>query len=204
MKYQISPQFPIHPKWLREFESGIFEVVDSQLLLGDKVFRFSDTPLVNGTKVMVSYNRNFYCEPLEDIEQRNESVRLKWEEKAKLESQRQLDTKAEAELFWANYKIPFEFTLGIKEVLSGLQMNSGCNGQKRNTVTHVVLTQDIKVGRIIRGKGDFLCSNSKSRWGANWSNTLGDGHWDWANGEKYLPKITCASCLKKLEKYLLT
>lgn len=103
--------------------------------------------------------------------------------------------------FHSNLNFPWKYHVGIKENLSGLSCNSSGNGYKSNTVKHMIIDEDFKIGRLSRKAGDFLCYQSKSKFGANWSGTkeqkmlVNDGI-----NDPYMPKVTCKSCLKIIER----
>lgn len=88
--------------------------------------------------------------------------------------------KKEDEDFNKSLNLPFKYTLGYKVVLSGLSSSSWGDGARSNTVTHVVLDEDFKQGRLSRDKGDFLCKASSSKM------------WDHETGGR----VTCSQCLK--------
>ena len=65
-----------------------------------------------------------------------------------------------------------------------------------------MVDEDFKLGRLKRKSHDYLCSNSKGKWGCDWS----DGTYEnfkilISNNEYYIPKITCKSCLKIMERF---
>lgn len=128
---------------------------------------------------------NDYCEN----EKQAAIAKFKQHEIKRLEPEKQHRIE-----FWAKYNIPFQFSIQIKEVLSGLGVNSNCTGTKRNSVTHIYLHENIEFGRVKRQSNDFLCSNSKARYGGNWSGTLELGS-DKGN------IVTCKQCLKLMEKF---
>lgn len=96
----------------------------------------------------------------------------------------------EKEKFWEQYSIPYKFSVGVKPVRSGYSENSCGNGCNSATVYHVILDEDISIGKLSRKKDQFLCS--QPTWIA---------YSDIQNEEDDLPVVTCKDCLKKIEKY---
>lgn len=98
--------------------------------------------------------------------------------------------------FWSRYVIPFKFSIQIKEVLSGLGLNSMGNGTNRRTVYHVFVMEEFNSGGLVRKKGSFLCSSVKSKTGGNWSGSLGN---EYASPKDTV--ITCKACLRIMERF---
>lgn len=74
------------------------------------------------------------------------------------------------------------------------------NGGNKATVSHLYLHEDFKDGRFARTANTFLCSESKSKFGANWSNTLGDNTAEYdIYGIRNV--VNCKQCLKLLERF---
>lgn len=94
--------------------------------------------------------------------------------------------------FWEQYNIPFNFTVNIKPVKSGYSENSSGNACNNATVYHIVLSEDIKEGRLVRKTNEYLCSQPI------WI--------PYSENEPYtdretMPVITCKQCLNRIEKY---
>lgn len=121
-------------------------------------------------------------------------------ERARQALERQQQRIALSKAFYGRYAVPFQFSIEVKEVLSGLGANSNGDGQRRNTVYHVFLQEDYRHGRLTRQAGDYLCSQSQSTSGGNWSNNLGRGtHVLDSDGTQPIP--TCKQCLATLERF---
>ena len=86
-----------------------------------------------------------------------------WEEERKEYEEQERQRKEDARNFNANLNIPVKWTLEIKPVLSGLQINSSGDGENRRTVYHILLLEDLNEGRLHRKAGEFLCSHNKGR-----------------------------------------
>lgn len=152
--------------------------------------------LPQGQKVHVFVvSGHFYCETLEE---RVKGQKLS-EDKQKLrieESKREKNRRRkEAEDFNSTLKIPVSWEAGIKDVLSGLSESSNGDARYSRTVHHVLLKDDLKLGRLFREKGQFLCGEL----GKNWSNMPEEVLYD-GNDSPYTPKITCKACLKIAER----
>jgi hypothetical protein len=99
----------------------------------------------------------------------------------------------EAIEFNTSLNIPVKWSSKIKENLSGLSMNSWGNGQKKNTVRHIYLLEEINFGKLKRQKHSFLCSPVKAKYHGNWSGTLETFEFD--------RKVDCKSCLKTAQRF---
>jgi hypothetical protein len=112
--------------------------------------------------------------------------------------------KEEAEQFYKKYEIPFQHDTGIKDVLSGLSENSNGDGHNRRTVIHLVVKSsigieaEVRIGKLRRESGEFLCTRNV---GKQWSGQKTERRLD-ANGEEYMPKVTCKECLRLMNKHL--
>jgi hypothetical protein len=163
------------------------------------VFADEAVAIEPGTEVEVYLGyRNFHCSTLADIEAHLSQVRAKEMEEKERERIRRNDYRDESIAFNASIQIPVKWEPGVKDVLSGLSANSCGDGRNRATVEHVLLNEDLKVGRLLRKEGDFLCSNSQSRWGAGWRDSKEE--WFDGDGNPYKPKVTCRACLSIIER----
>ena len=108
--------------------------------------------------------------------------------------------KLGSEAFWASYSVPFKYSLEIKEVLSGLSERSHGNGINKATVFHLYLHEGFHKGKLKRKSNSFLCSETSSKFGANWSNTLGNN-----TSENDIHGIrnvvSCKKCLQLMQKF---
>lgn len=192
-----APQF-IPPDVIRAAERQVeTTVIDEKgVFVNGHLLRSEEAPLELGKVARVFlWNGWLYLSYVYEIEANNEDQRIKYENAAR---EKQEAFIQECFNFWSIYDIPFKFTVEIKERLSGLSANSGGNGHARNTVYHIFVKEDIKIGRSPLKPGSFLCSPVKSKHGANWSGSLGDGR---QHGD-INPPVTCKACLKKLDKFL--
>ena len=169
-------------------------------LFGEKlVFADETAALEPGTEVLVCLGtRTLSCAPIAAIEVHNTRARaaeLAEKEKERVQRNAHRDKSI---AFNASLPIHVEWCPGIKDVLSGLSEKSDGTGMMKSTVEHVFLLGDLNVGRLKRSEGDFLCGNSKSKWGARYSDPRSlavDG-----DGSTYAPKVTCKACLAIIER----
>ena len=54
--------------------------------------------------------------------------------------------------------LPFKWFTGVKIVMSGLSAGSWGDGEKSNTVTHLVFDEDYSGSKLVREKNQYLCS----------------------------------------------
>lgn len=54
--------------------------------------------------------------------------------------------------------LPFKWFTGVKIVMSGLSARSWADGEKSNTVTHLVFAENYSGSRLTRDKNQYLCS----------------------------------------------
>ncbi|MBB4861533.1 hypothetical protein HNP46_000344 [Pseudomonas nitritireducens] len=80
---------------------------------------------------------------------------------------------------------------------SHMTERSNCAGLNRRTVLHVVLDEDLKLGRLCRRGGDLLCiKQGNQSFGATGTDThLGLDFTSWHNQE-----VTCPKCLAILAR----
>lgn len=204
-KIKIDTQF-VNPELMRDMSKGFYTTVTNEnfVHIGDVKFIPAEK-LKIGQKVKLGvWERNFYLWYESNI---IEFERKKAEERHIAEEKRKTDKKwaiifkkAKSKLFWDYYDIPFQFDIEVKEVLKGLSMGSNGCGTNKRTKFHINLKEDFKQGRLVRKSGDYLCTNSSSRWGANWSGSIGEGLWN-VDSDGVRRIITCKECLKKLERF---
>lgn len=102
-----------------------------------------------------------------------------------------------AERFWSRYEIPFDYDTCIKVRRSGLLRGSSGTGHAKDTVVHLHVKEPFKDGRLSRSEDSYLCENDsfvgfqgrEERWSED--------------GEAYVPRVTCETCLQRMERWLL-
>ena len=99
-------------------------------------------------------------------------------------------------------QLPFDWSVGIKQVMRDLQDKGLANGVSRQTVVHLVLEEDYQNGRFLRNKGDYLCTPKIGK--PNWA--LSDyKHVVTVAGRTVMlinHEITCKTCLAKIDSIL--
>lgn len=156
----------------------------------------TDLLLKDGDELYLKLRRDgFYVTKKDDTDE----YELKEEEARKIRQKRNTlfldlkyyEHKQEVATFWKMYEIPFKFQVDVKIVLSGLSASSNGDGCKSNTKYHIVLREDATVGRTVRNRGEFLCSQPKGR-----------TYFDFNEKNDFIDNIiTCPDCLKKIEKF---
>jgi len=195
----------IDPRWLRDYGYKVnLAVVNSgKIVVGGKSLSFyeDETPFPDGAEVCVRIGSGL--------------VTLKSEEdQAFVERKRQEDESRQREIALSHEKaqqatqfnkqfqmLPFKWDVGIKDVLSGLSSSSWGDGRKKNTVQHILCLEPIKVGRIGREKGQFLCTSSSGSDGKRWSGQVVE-KFVTLDGKEYTPRITCKKCIEIANKIL--
>lgn len=203
--------YPYHldPCTLNSLKRGLsVQITESkQLIIHGSVFT-SDDPLPVGEEGTIWPSR-FYAELYlkKELEAyliwQQQQQQLNEQQQAALRIQKAQARRQASDEFYRSRRIPFAFSIEIKEVLSGLSAGSWGDGQRKNTVYHIYTKEEVSQGRFHRPKGEFLCSSVKSRSGANWSDSLGqDSHQLDADGVRQVP--TCKRCLEILERFSIT
>lgn len=152
----------------------------------------------NGTECyfwIIYPHGRFVIAKKDDVEIHEEKEKKKRElqkELSKLKEEKEdLLYKVEVEEFWDQYDIPFAYGIQIKPVKSGYTESSWGDGSNRSTVWHIVLNEDVSLGRLKRDKGEFLCSQPTF---IPYSEI--EPHKERSH------KITCKACLDKMKKFL--
>ena len=125
--------------------------------------------------------------------------------KAREQRQRKKRRKREAEEFWSQYEIPFEYTVAIKGRRSGLLRGSSGTGRTSNTVEHLFVKESFEDGRLSRevpahrqeddrDGGVYLCKDEAS---FRFDDCTRRG----SDGEAYLPPVTCKACLNLMKRW---
>lgn len=126
---------------------------------------------------------------MEKINQQKEAMRQK-------SIQRRLEAEAQHQDL-ASF-LPFKYTAGIKDVLSGLSASSWGDGRKANTVQHILLLEPYDSPRLSRRHMDFLCTNPAGSNGKNWTDNKRET-WVDDDNKEYTAPITCKLCLRQAE-----
>jgi hypothetical protein len=158
------------------------------------VMKSLNKPLLPGTKVYIWLTRDFICASVEEVkieqdERLKASIEAEKKNCADLEK-REFAKQQKAIATNSKIKLPVEWLVGIKDVLSGLSESSNGSGSKSNTVNHILLPEGISSGRIERKPGDFLCTPKSGSNGKQWSNQPEE-----QQSLNNKPEVTCKSCL---------
>lgn len=198
MKHMLNVKGFINPFFLnsvsREPKLGVVD--NSMVIVGETLLRFDNdagAPYPEGTKVIVSFAGNFYCESEAERDQRAKEKRERLAKNLTQQESRQRIYQAESDQANTNLKLPFIWQASSKVVLSGLTENSSGDGRNRATVIHIQTLEDILIGRLTRKAGQLLCSTKDAKlWLSNDIPTdLG------SVSIKGMPMVTCKACLKR-------
>lgn len=113
----------------------------------------------------------------------------KLEEKRKQEAQEKFERQQkEAISFNEQLRklLPFQWDLGMNDVLSGLTENSDGSGRNSRTVAHIRLLESISIGRLKRLEFQFLCGSKGKRWSGSQNSKV--------------EKVSCRECLRIAER----
>lgn len=197
----------LSPFFVREFKPTIITVTDADFVDIASGF-IPKTPLTVGEEIIVEIGIfSVLCYYKKELDIYNawktEQKAIEAAKKQEYEKQEAERRKLKSETFWATHEIPFDFSLEIKEVLSGLKEGTMLHAQKRSTVLHIYLQEDYTNGRFSRNKGDYLCANEKAKYGGNWTGNVGMRLYEFQDHrEKTIRNIpTCKACLKILERF---
>ncbi|ERJ07449.1 hypothetical protein HLRTI_000491 [Halorhabdus tiamatea SARL4B] len=149
-----------------------------------------------GTRVYVSRGRGVeVCRPVEARERQLKEKKAQNFLDARERRQRRKEARQEAESFWEQYDIPFEYDVTIKGRRSGLSKGSWGDGRAKDTVEHLYVQEAFEDGRLSRPKGVYLCNNN-----AKFRFDEGERRQD-ENGESFIPPVTCKTCLDRMKRW---
>jgi hypothetical protein len=192
----------INPKALRDLCSlGEVDTVvmdNGKISIGQHTLRFVDESIEPGNEIIFKMNNWGIARIKSEVTEFNRLRDIRRKTEQEHAEQSKLAAIERAKAFHDSLHFPVKYHVGMKEVLSGLSANSAGNGYKQNTVIHLILDQDFQGGRMKRRAGDFFCTQSKSRSGADWSGTKNSPH----SGLAPEPEVTCKKCLNLLSKFM--
>jgi len=194
----------INPFWFNKIANRKHECIvkDGKVVLDGTtlVFVHEPAPLPDGTVVIITGGSWFWASVKDELDAWHRHLHIlegiRWME----EMTASINRRLEAEQFNRQFKLPVPWVAGQKDVLSGLSAKSWGDGRKANTVNHILLNAPLKVGRLNRQAGDFLCTAASGTNGKNWAGDPEAIAVDKA-GQKYSPKITCKQCLRLAERF---
>ena len=199
------PDF-LHPMWFNRVRHGQHSALVGEngivTLDGEQLQISGETPLP-GSVIEVWLNMDGFFVGATAAELKRVAEERRATEEAKKERHRaHLNTmRSEAESFNERICLPVKWDVGIKDVLSGLSEKSSGDGRNKATVEHIYLLEPLTLGRIVRDKGDFLCSASSRSNGKRWSSTVLEHALD-GDGKAYQPKVTCKRCMDLAKRWM--
>lgn len=204
--FRLKLPFVLHPLWTAQYSAGRHDAVvnaDGTVTLGSETLDFNGEGPTPGTPIEVWANASgwFVCATKQDL--LGESRARQVEEatrKEELRLRRNL-ARDEANMFNAQMRLPVQWTVGIKDVLTGLSEHSHGDGRNKATVEHIMLLEALHEGRLRREPGDFLCSSSNAENGRRYSASPAESRID-GDGDAYLPMVTCKSCLGQAKRWI--
>lgn len=144
-----------------------------------------------GTHVKVWIDFHMLCAESVEVEAQERSRKALAEQKAQEHRAALSRRDEEDKLFNQALGVPVAWTVGLKDVLSGLSENSDGSGRNRASVNHILLIADLADGRIERKAGDFLCATGSQPNAKNWSDQR----------EETRGRVTCARCLSLSKRW---
>lgn len=179
-------------KFRRARQAG--RVANGRIEVGSSHFRFLDLPLPEGACVQVWLNDGLgFCAATEE-ELTAEQDRLCQQEQQRQSAQESaIEAQNRAALnFRAQYRMPFRWSVGIKDRLGGLSSRSWGDGRSAATVEHLRVLEPFTAPRLTRQAGDFLCTARKGTNGRQWVEPMpGD----------LLAVVTCPRCLALMARW---
>lgn len=152
-----------------------------------------------GTRVYVKHARGSeWAKPMKEYEREQREKEAKAHLKARERRKEREENKREAEEFWAQYDIPFEWDVAIKGQRSGLLRGSSGTGRASNTVEHLYVCEAFEAGRLERESDRYLCDDE-----AKFRFDEGERR-QGPDGESYVPPVTCSSCLDFMDRWKVT
>lgn len=197
----------INPIYLKKIQGfGIIEVEvneDGKVFIEGYKWSFvKGEELKPGTKLMFWFSNSGYAYEYSAYKKHQKIQEESRINQKQLQIQKLDNLRDVANDFYSHYSIPFDFNCAIKDNLSGLSEKSLGNGTKKNSVIHIILLGDYKSEKISRKKGNFLCTQSKSKYGANWAGAKEDGiFFNDSKRNSYKPIPTCKKCLEILKRF---
>jgi hypothetical protein len=173
-------------------EDGIVDPEGSDMTVGLE----DPTSIEPGTEVEFRIRSgNLFCRSKEDVWAAKRSV-IHGSARRELDQQEEKDRRrAEAEAFWDQYEIPFDYDVVYKGRRSGLSKGSWGDGRDSNTVEHLFVLEAFDAGRLSRESEVYLCDDS-----ATLRYTDGIRGQD-GSGNEYIPKVTCQTCLQRMKRW---
>lgn len=195
----------IDPRWFRENYGGTQEatLTETGCTIAGKelVYDNPDHP-APGTVVIVTMGNWITYRIKAEVEAHRAEQAAQEAVRKEAHRQKSIARRLEAEAQHQELTalLPFQFTAGIKDVLSGLSEKSWGDGRNRATVQHILLLDDYQAGRLKRRAYDFLCTSASGSNGKNWTDNKRES-WVDLEGVEYVAPITCKACLKIVDTF---
>lgn len=157
------------------------------------VFRDPTEALPPGTAVEVWLARDYVCATEQELAREAEVQASARQKEAAAWQRKLIDAEANARCVNGAIKLPVKWTVGIKDVLSGLSERSDGSGRNKATVNHIFLLEDLNEGRLRRKSEDLLCTSASGSNGKRWSKQSTEGYE--ADARSTLA-VTCKQCLE--------
>jgi hypothetical protein len=155
-----------------------------------------------GTPVNVWLERDYVCATDADLVLAAEGREAERRREEQERRDRSKQVRAKAEAANARIRLPFQWTVAIKDVLSGLSESSWGDGRSKATVQHILVAENIDEGRLKRKARDLLCTPPRGSNGKRWSAQSDETYWVDGDGKRFAPAVTCKQCLKVAESIM--
>ena len=194
----LDPRFPLYEKFEAIYcESGIQITSAAGLTLDLIPVPNAGNHFEHGDKIRVWLGQSGYftAAKLNDLEDHaigREKQKAHAAELLRVARNERRQRAVEINLNLRN-RLPFKWRAAVKDVLSGLLLDSNGDGRNRRTVEHIFVLEPFCSGRLKRSQGNYLCTAADI--GKNWSNQSASVAVD-GDGDEYEPEITCKGCLK--------
>lgn len=167
-------------------DDGMVRVRESRF-----AFISPEDALPPGTNVTLRITREgFFGITDEDQQQFDDWCRAEYDRSNAEYAERVRRYREESASFNAALAIPYKWRPAHRIVLSGLLEHSNGDGRRRNTVIHVMFDEDVKIGRLKRKAGQFLCSTHTDAFGSEPDYRASEGH-----------PVTCKQCLAMAQRF---
>ena len=145
-------------------------------------------------EVWIDGTGHFAAARVQDLEAeraRQQTERARQEAESAERRRRHLEA---ALAFNARIALPVAWRPAIKDVLSGLSEHSRGDGCSKATVLHILLWEPLRVGRLQRRAGDFLCTAASGSNGKDWAGRNGQ--------PRPIARVTCKACLRLAARWM--
>lgn len=189
---------PALPQRIGRGATGVVEAdgaVEVEGIEGQQ-FQLADSDTIDeGTKVHLTLRRrDIYAKPLDEHQAEKRRQKRTLQQKRKASARAKWRRRKQAEAFWDQYELPFEFDVAIKGRRSGLMHGSAGTGRNVQTVEHLFVQSPFHSGQLVRDADTYLCQNDANL-------TFDEERHKDGYGGEYMPAVTCAECLDRMERW---